>query len=117
MPLLSERQQSITTGGLGRECPRHDCEFPTVLLIDPLVLDRKLDRWHRGLRKLTAGCQHSIVPVDGAYGDTEDALAAARVTRRMAVLCSAELLDRTAGPAKANRQSGSARRLTSSRRT
>ena len=53
-------------------------------VIDPLVLDRALDRYRRGSRKLTAACAHYGVRLDGAHDATFDALAAARVAWRIA---------------------------------
>lgn len=76
---------------LARECRRHDCEFPALLVIDPYVLDKQLDKWRKGLRTLTATCQHYNVCLDGAHDATEDAIAAASVARHMAVLWPSEL--------------------------
>lgn len=53
-------------------------------VIDPLVLDRGLDRYRRGKRTLTAACEHYRVRIDGAHDATADALAAARVAWRIA---------------------------------
>ena len=53
-------------------------------VIDPLVLDRGLDRYRRGKRTLTAACEHYGVRLDGAHDSTADALAAARVAWRIA---------------------------------
>jgi DNA polymerase-3 subunit epsilon len=53
-------------------------------VIDPLVLDRGLDRYRRGKRTLTAACEHYQVRLDGAHDATFDALAAARVAWRIA---------------------------------
>jgi len=53
-------------------------------VIDPLVLDRGLDRYRRGKRTLGAACEHYGVRLDGAHDATADALAAARVAWRIA---------------------------------
>ena len=53
-------------------------------IIDPLVLDRAMDRFRRGKRTLTAACEHYKVRLDGAHDSTQDALAAARVAWRIA---------------------------------
>ena len=53
-------------------------------VIDPLVIDRSVDRYRRGKRTLTAACQHYDVRLDGAHDSTQDALAAARVAWRIA---------------------------------
>ena len=76
---------------LERECRRHDCEFPRVVVIDPFVLDKKLDKWRKGPRTLTATCAHYNVRLDCAHDATQDALAAASIARRMAFLWPGEL--------------------------
>lgn len=53
-------------------------------VIDPLVLDRAMDRFRRGKRTLTAACEHYKVRLDGAHDSTADAVAAARVAWRIA---------------------------------
>jgi DNA polymerase-3 subunit epsilon len=55
-------------------------------VIDPLVLDRALDRYRRGSRKLEAACAHYQVRLDGAHDAAADALAAGRVAWRIAQL-------------------------------
>lgn len=71
---------------LDRELRRYGLEplHAIGLVIDPLVLDRHLDRFRRGSRKLTAACEHYGVRLDGAHDSTQDALAAARVAWRIA---------------------------------
>lgn len=75
-----------------RECRRHGVktltddpvimgEFP---VIDPLVLDKHLDKFRKGKRTLEAACQHYGCALDGAHDSTQDALAAARVAWRIA---------------------------------
>lgn len=54
------------------------------LVVDPYVLDRKLDRWRKGKRTLDATCTHYGVRLDKAHDSTEDALAAARLAWKMA---------------------------------
>ncbi|MGW1840809.1 exonuclease domain-containing protein [Streptomyces sp. NPDC002067] len=76
---------------LDRECRRHG--VPTLLdryagsgvwpVIDPYVIDKHVDRYRRGSRKLTALCEHYRVPLDGAHDSAADALAAARVAWRL----------------------------------
>ena len=53
-------------------------------VIDPLVLDRYVDRYRRGSRKLVDACRFYGVRIDAAHDSTEDALAAARVAWRIA---------------------------------
>lgn len=50
-----------------------------LIVIDPLVLDRHVDRYRRGRRTLTALCELYDVQLDGAHEAAADALAAARV--------------------------------------
>lgn len=52
-------------------------------VIDPLVLDRRIDRSRRGKRTLTALCAHYGVRLDGAHSSDADALAACRVAWRI----------------------------------
>jgi DNA polymerase-3 subunit epsilon len=49
------------------------------VVIDPLVLDRHVDRYRPGRRNLATLCQHYKVPLTAAHDATADALAAARV--------------------------------------
>lgn len=56
----------------------------TVPVIDPYVLDKHLDRYRKGSRKLTAACAHYGVRLDGAHDASFDAVAAARVAWRIA---------------------------------
>jgi DNA polymerase-3 subunit epsilon len=54
-----------------------------MLVVDPFVLDKQLDRFRRGKRTLGAVCEHYRVPLDAAHAANEDALAAARVAWRL----------------------------------
>jgi DNA polymerase-3 subunit epsilon len=54
-------------------------------VIDPLVIDRALDRYRRGKRTLEASCQVYGVVLDGAHEAGADALAAVRVARALAL--------------------------------
>lgn len=76
---------------LDREARRHGLQ-PLVdrvgrdgmLVVDPFVLDKQVDRYRRGKRTLTAVCEHYRVRLDGAHAANADALAAARVAWRLA---------------------------------
>ncbi|MFC5954096.1 3'-5' exonuclease [Streptomyces pratens] len=75
---------------LDRECRRYGLESVTERLggvpspvIDPLVLDKHVDKYRRGKRALHALCAHYGVPLDDAHDARADAVAAARVVRRM----------------------------------
>lgn len=49
------------------------------VVVDPLVIDKWLDRYRKGSRKLDAMCAHYGATLDGAHEADSDALAAARV--------------------------------------
>lgn len=75
---------------LDRELRRH--HLPTVEdrlggpifpVIDVLVIDKAIDRYRPGGRKLTDLCAHYGVRIDGAHDAEFDALAAARVAYRI----------------------------------
>lgn len=48
-------------------------------ILDPLVLDRGLDKYRKGSRKLDAVCQHYGVVLENAHTSSADALAAVKV--------------------------------------
>ncbi|NUH35313.1 3'-5' exonuclease [Streptomyces samsunensis] len=52
-------------------------------VIDPFVIDKQVDRYRRGSRKLTALCEHYKVRLDGAHSADADAIAACRVAWRL----------------------------------
>lgn len=52
-------------------------------VIDPFVIDKHVDTYRRGSRKLEALCQHYGVRLDGAHDAGYDAMAAARVAWRI----------------------------------
>jgi DNA polymerase-3 subunit epsilon len=54
-----------------------------LLVVDPYVLDKQLDRFRKGKRTLGAVCAHYDVPLDEAHASHADALAAARVAWRL----------------------------------
>ncbi|WP_017614025.1 exonuclease domain-containing protein [Nocardiopsis salina] len=57
----------------------------TLHVVDPLVLDKQMDPYRRGGRKLTDVCAHHGVPLaaDEAHGAAADALAAGRLAWRL----------------------------------
>lgn len=75
---------------LDRECRRYGRE-PLVrrlhgrasTVIDPLVLDKHVDRYRKGKRNLQALCEHYGVQLDDAHNAVADAVAAARAARSM----------------------------------
>lgn len=54
-----------------------------MLVVDPHVLDKQVDRFRKGKRTLGAVCAHYNVPLDEAHASHADALAAARVAWRL----------------------------------
>lgn len=55
-----------------------------LIVIDPFVLDKQVDRFRKGKRTLEAVCTHYRVRLDQAHAANADALAAARVAYRLA---------------------------------
>lgn len=55
----------------------------SMLVVDPHVLDKQVDRFRRGKRTLSAVCEHYRVRLDQAHEANSDALAAARVAYRL----------------------------------
>ena len=54
-----------------------------MLVVDPYVLDKQVDRFRKGKRTLGAVCAHYNVPLEEAHASHADALAAARVAWRL----------------------------------
>lgn len=76
---------------LDRELRRYDWPHLVQMLpngvapvIDARVLDKQVDRYRKGGRKLTEVCAHYGVVLGGAHDATEDAVAAARVAWKIA---------------------------------
>ncbi|MEA2023044.1 MAG: exonuclease domain-containing protein [Actinomycetota bacterium] len=57
---------------------------PPTILIDPLVLDRHVDRYRKGKRTLGTVADHYGVPLEGAHRAAEDAAATVAVARAIA---------------------------------
>ena len=72
---------------LDRELRRHhDLGLDGIgPVVDPLVVDKTLDRYRKGSRKLTAVCEHHGIVLDDAHTANADALAAARLAWALAV--------------------------------
>lgn len=75
---------------LDRECRRYAIESISERLgsapspvIDPLVIDKHIDKYRKGKRALHALCAHYGVSLDDAHNARADAVAAARVVRRI----------------------------------
>lgn len=56
-------------------------ELPDCALVDPLVLDRHVDRYRKGKRTLEAAAEHYGVVLDDAHEAAADALASLGVAR------------------------------------
>jgi len=76
---------------LDRECRRHGIPSleaqlgrPVGPIVDPLVLDRHLDRYRSGKRTLAEACRVYHVELQGAHDARSDALAALGVARALA---------------------------------
>ncbi|MDQ0989845.1 3'-5' exonuclease [Streptomyces sp. V3I7] len=75
---------------LDRELRRHRAsplgrwlEASPLLVLDPRVLDKHLDRYRKGSRTLTALCAHYGVTLDSAHDAASDAQAALDVVRAL----------------------------------
>jgi DNA polymerase-3 subunit epsilon len=62
-----------------------------LLVIDPLILDKQLDRYRKGKRQLGVVCEVYGVQLDDAHTANADALAAARVAWKLAQKYSEEV--------------------------
>lgn len=68
---------------LDREAERYGLDpLPDGPVIDPFVIDKAVDKYRRGSRKLTALCDHYKVPIGDAHQADADAIAAFRVAWR-----------------------------------
>lgn len=75
---------------LDREARRYGIKTLTdtvgsdLRVVDPRVLDKRVDPYRRGKRTLTDLCRHWQVPLEGAHSADGDAIAACRVAWRIA---------------------------------
>jgi len=75
---------------LDREARRHGVKTLTdtvggdLRVVDPRVLDKRVDPYRRGKRTLTDLCAHYQVALDGAHSADADAVAGCRVAWRIA---------------------------------
>lgn len=71
---------------LHHEAVRHGipCLDAPSPVIDPLVMDKRYDRYRRGKRTLSVVAQHYSVRLDGAHEAAADAVAAGRVAQALA---------------------------------
>jgi DNA polymerase-3 subunit epsilon len=81
---------------LDRELRRHCGQSLDGVIgpvIDPFCIDKALDPYRKGSRKLTDVCMHYNVRLDDAHTSTGDALAAARLAWRLAQVYPEQLAD------------------------
>ncbi|KAF5293301.1 hypothetical protein FQR65_LT20098 [Abscondita terminalis] len=71
---------------LAAEARRHGVPFPETVapVLDPLILDKQLDRFRKGKRTLEAAAAHYGVEIGLAHDAGDDAIAAGRVLQRIA---------------------------------
>lgn len=70
----------------------HDRDLATIgPVVDPLCLDRAVDRFRKGKRTLTAMCEHYGVRQEDAHTSAGDALATARLAWKLAKQYPAEI--------------------------
>ncbi|SDQ30441.1 exonuclease domain-containing protein [Leucobacter chromiiresistens] len=71
---------------LAAEAARHGVPWPSDVspVLDPLILDKQLDRYRKGKRTLEAVAAHHGVEIGNAHDAGDDAIAAGRVLQRIA---------------------------------
>ncbi|MGW9021813.1 exonuclease domain-containing protein [Leucobacter chromiiresistens] len=71
---------------LAAEAARHGAPWPSDVspVLDPLILDKQLDRYRKGKRTLEAVAAHHGVEIGNAHDAGDDAIAAGRVLQRIA---------------------------------
>lgn len=77
------------------EAKRHSIPFPRqhFPVIDPLIIDRYVDRYRRGKRTLLAACDTYEVSLDQAHDAGADAIAAGHVMQQIATRYKHQLPD------------------------
>lgn len=80
---------------LAHEAQRYGIEMlsPIRPVLDPLVIDKQMDRYRRGKRTLDVTAQHFGVPLDDAHEAGADAIAAGRVMQALAQAHTTKLPD------------------------
>lgn len=81
LTLLDRELMRYRLGGLGERLGGYGAIRP---VLDPMVLDREVDKYRKGKRTLEALCQHYKVKIDGAHDASADAIASCRVLWRIA---------------------------------
>ena len=77
------------------EARRHGLAFPDVMkpVLDPLIIDKQVDRYRRGKRTLAVACAHYGVDLSLAHDAGADAIAAGRVLQNIARQYATQLPD------------------------
>jgi len=78
---------------LDREAKRYGVEplLDPAPIVDPLILDKKVDRYRKGKRSLEVNSEHYGVTLTDAHTAAADAIAAGRVAQAIALKFSTEL--------------------------
>lgn len=76
LTLLDRELLRYKLGGLGERLGGYDAIRP---VLDPMVLDREVDKYRKGQRTLSALCQHYKVSIGNAHDASADAIASCRV--------------------------------------
>jgi DNA polymerase III subunit epsilon len=70
---------------LRQEALRHDLQpLDPKPVIDPLVVDKQMDRYRKGKRNLGVMSEHYGISLDDAHNSTADAVAAGRIAQKLA---------------------------------
>ena len=70
---------------LARYCEQGLLDYgPLGAVVDPLTIDKHVDRYRKGSRKLSAVCEHYGVELTDAHSSTADALAAIKLAQAIA---------------------------------
>lgn len=80
---------------LKNECARHDIDFDIELspVLDPLVIDKQVDRYRRGNRRLETVSAHYGVPLSNAHDAAADAIASALIMQKLSEVHKKHLPD------------------------
>ncbi|AZQ74062.1 3'-5' exonuclease [Streptomyces luteoverticillatus] len=86
LSLLSAELERYGLRSLTERLGEDGAGAPTAVgpVVDPLTIDRAVDRYRKGRRTLAAACREYGVVLDGAHEAGADALAAVRVARAIA---------------------------------
>lgn len=80
---------------LASELERHniDAGVPTMPILDPLIIDKQVDKYRRGKRTLEAASAHYGVELGTAHDAGDDAIAAGRVMQQIAAKFGESMAD------------------------